>query len=263
VVRLPGRPHRWRAPAPPRLPRSAVLYRCRVTHARVHPLRNVFAYSTYLWLADVDELPRLGPLASFRPGDHVGDPRRPIRENVQEVLARGGISLHGGRILMLAQARVFGYVFNPLTVYWCYHRDGDLACVLAEVHNTYQQRHCYLLRTDARGRAVAAKRFYVSPFYPVDGYYRMSLPEPGPRLALSVVLHRPDGHLFAASVRGHALAPTPGALAVAVARHPWPTAAVSARIRWQGVRLYARGLRTCPRPEHPTEEITCSAQPLP
>ena len=80
---------------------------------------------------------------------------------------------------MLAHARVLGYVFNPLTVFWCHRADGALACVVAEVHNTYRQRHAYLLRTDDRGRAQVPKRFYVSPFYPVDGGYRMCLPEPG------------------------------------------------------------------------------------
>ena len=80
---------------------------------------------------------------------------------------------------MLAHARVLGYVFNPLTVYWCHRPDGTLACVVAEVHNTYRQRHAYLLPADDRGRAEVPKQFYVSPFYPVDGRYRMSLPEPG------------------------------------------------------------------------------------
>ena len=97
---------------------------------------------------------------------------------------------------------MFGYVFNPLTVYWCHRADGTLACVVAEVHNTYRQRHAYLLHTDERGRAQVPKEFYVSPFYPVDGGYRMSLPEPDSRLALSIVLGRPDGHSFTASVRG-------------------------------------------------------------
>ena len=80
--------------------------------------------------------------------------------------------------------------------------DGSLACVIAEVHNTYRQRHCYLLHTGEAGRVTVPKAFYVSPFYPVEGGYRMTLPEPGQRLALTIVLDRPDGHPFVASVRG-------------------------------------------------------------
>jgi hypothetical protein len=156
--------------------------------------------------------------------------------------------------MMLANARVFGYVFNPLTVYWCHRADGTLACVVAEVHNTYGQRHAYLLQTDERGRARVPKEFYVSPFYPVDGDYQMSLPEPGARLALSIVLGRPDGHSFAASVRGRGVPATARALIGAAARHPWSTAAVAARIRWQGIKLYLRGLRVAPRPAHLPQE---------
>jgi len=230
---------------------TALLYECRIVHARRAPLRNVFSYRTYQWLVDLDELPSprgwLRPLAGFHASDHLGDPGRTIRANVDEFVRGHGIDLGGGRVLMLAHARVLGYVFNPLTVFWCLRADGTLACVIAEVHNTYGQRHAYLVHPDDRGRARTEKALYVSPYHPVDGWYQMSLPLPGTRLALSVTLHRPNGHRFSASVRGTAVPATTSALLRAAARHPWSTAAVSARIRWQGVKLYARGLRPVPR----------------
>jgi DUF1365 family protein len=237
---------------------DAALYECTITHARTAPLRNVFTYRSYQWLVDLDHLPMPGPglrlLAGFRARDHLGDPDRGIRENLDAFLRARGIDLGGGRVVMLAHARVLGYVFNPLTVYWCHRADGSLACVVAEVHNTYRQRHAYLLQTDERGRADVPKEFYVSPFYPVDGQYRMSLPEPDERLALTVVLHRPDGHSFAATVRGRGVPATTRALLRAAARHPASTAVVTARIRWQGIKLYARGLRVAKRPAHPPQE---------
>jgi DUF1365 family protein len=233
------------------------IYECRITHARVAPLRNVFRYGTYLWLVDLDHLPRFGPLASFRGRDHLGDPRYGIRENLDRFLAGRGID-RPGTVTMLAHARVLGHVFNPLTVFWCHRADGTLACVVAEVHNTYGQRHAYLLHPDDRGRVRTQKQFYVSPFYPVDGCYRMSLPEPDPRpggrLALSVLLDRPGGHSFAASVHGRAVPATVATLIRAVLRHPWSTAAVSLRIRWQGMKLYLRGLPVIPRPAHRPQE---------
>jgi uncharacterized protein len=236
----------------------ATLYDCTITHARTAPLRNVFTYRSYQWLVDLDHLPRLGPglrlLARFDARDHLGDPGRSIRENVDRFLRTRGEDLGGGTVMMLAHARVLGYVFNPLTVYWCHRADDTLACVVAEVHNTYGQRHAYLLHTDERGRAQVPKEFYVSPFYPVDGQYQMSLPEPGRRLALSVKLGRPDGHSFAASVHGRGVPATARALISAASRHPWSTAAVAARIRWQGTRLYLRGLRVIPRPAHLPQE---------
>ena len=249
-----------RAGPRPLAPRAA-LYECRVTHTRLVPLRHAFTYRTYQWLVDLDHLPRLGPglrlLAGFHGRDHLGDPGNSIRANLDQFVKTQGIDLAGGRVLMLAHARVLGHVFNPLTVYWCHRADGALACVVAEVHNTYRQRHAYLLRTDDHARAQVGKQFYVSPFYPVDGGYRMSLPEPasgtGP-LKLSVTLARRGGTAFVATVHGTSRPATARALAAAAVRHPWSTLAVSARIRWHGIRLYLRGLPVIPRPPHKPQE---------
>ena len=237
---------------------TAALYPCEVTHVRAHPIRRAFRYRTYLWLVDLDDLPRvplaLRPFARFRSRDHLGDPASPIRANVDTYLARQGISLAGGRVLMLGHARVFGYVFNPLTVYWCRRADGTLAAVIAEVHNTYGQRHAYLLHPDGRGRAEAGKEFYVSPFLPVAGRYRLHLPEPAGALRLSVTLHLNGRTVLAASVTGTRRPYTPWRLLGYALRYPWATAQVSALIRWQGIRLAARRLPIFPRPAHHAQE---------
>jgi uncharacterized protein len=236
-------------------PASAALYPCQITHVRTRPARRVFRNRSYLWLVDLDDLPRipppLRPLARFRSRDHLGDPGRPIRANVAAWLDRRGISLAGGRVLMLGNAAVLGYVFNPLTVFWCYRADGTLAAVIAEVHNTYGERHAYLLRPDSRGRAEADKDFYVSPFLPVAGRYRLHLPEPGEALRLSVTLRAGEQTLLAASVTGRRRGYTPRRLAGLALRYPWVTARVTALIHWQGIRLAARGLPITPRPRCP------------
>jgi DUF1365 family protein len=240
------------------LAEGAVLYECRIAHVRQAPLRHAFSYRTYQWLVDVDRLPRpdgwASWLTSFRARDHLGDPERTIRANVDQFLRARGVDLGGGQVLMLAHARVLGYVFNPLTLYWCHRADGALACVIAEVHNTYRQRHAYLVHTDDRGRARVGKELYVSPYHPVDGWYQMSLPRPAGRLAISITLNRPNGHRFVASVRGAAVPATRLALLRAAVRHPCSTLMVSARIRWQGIKLYARGLRPMPRPARRPQE---------
>jgi uncharacterized protein len=231
---------------------ESALYECELVHARTAPLKHGFSYQTYLWLVDLDHLPRLPwylrAWAGFRAADHLGDPAATIRSNVDIYLAENGIDLRGGRIRMLAHARVLGYVFNPMTVYWCHDPDGTLHCVVVEVHNTYGGRHRYLLHTDGRGVATTAKEFYVSPFFPVDGSYRLRLPEPDHRLAISVTLHREGGTPFVATLRGQRRPVSARTVLRAAGSHPWSTLTVSLRIRIQGISLYRRGLPVQPRP---------------
>lgn len=237
---------------------SAALYPCQVTHVRTRPKRHTVRHRTYLWLVDLAALPRLPvvlrPLARFRAEDHFAGTAATIREGLERFLAARGVDLAGGRVLMLTNARVLGYVFNPLSLYWCYDPDGTLRCVVAEVHNTYGERHCYLLRTDEKGRARTPKEFYVSPFFPVDGEYRMRLPEPGRRLDVTVELAREDTRPFTATLRGVRRPLTTAGLLRAAFRHPWATLVVTAAIHLHGVLLALRGLPVQPRPRHQPQE---------
>ncbi|WP_433894502.1 DUF1365 domain-containing protein [Streptomyces sp. CA-111067] len=234
------------------------LYDCVIGHARTGPVRHSFRFRTYLWLVDVDRLPRLPrllrPLAGFRSRDHFGGGAPSIRAGLDRFLAARGAEPVTGRVLMLAHARVLGHVFNPLTVYWCHDADGTPREVVAEVHNTYGERHCYLLHPDERGRADTAKEFYVSPFFPVDGDYRMRLPAPGERLSLTVRLDREGGTPFTATVSGRRQPASTAGLLRAAVRHPWSTLMVSAGIRLHGAVLYMRGLPVRPRPRHDLQE---------
>jgi uncharacterized protein len=234
------------------------LYDAEVRHVRHAALHRDFSHHVYLWLVDLDALPRLPlwlrPFARFAARDHLGDPSGTIRGNLDRYLAGHGIDLCGGRVLMLANARVLGYVFNPLTVYWCHRPDGALACVVAEVHNTYGERHCYLLRTDTTGRARADKEFYVSPFLEVDGEYRMHLPAPDERLALAITLRQNGSMALVATVAGVRRPATPRALAGVLARHPLVTLRTSALIRRHGIALWLRRVPVIPRPRHAPQE---------
>ncbi|NNN29686.1 DUF1365 domain-containing protein [Streptomyces sp. S3(2020)] len=233
---------------------TPALYRCAITHVRTAPQRYALRHRTYMWLVDPDRLPRLPlPLrafARFDPRDHFTGRHPSIRAGLDSFLAGHGVDLEGGPVVMLTHARVLGHVFNPLTLYWCHGPDRTPRCVVAEVHNTYGRRHSYLLRPDASGVAEVDKAFYVSPFFPVDGRYRMRLPAPGSRLDLTVHLEREDGRPFTATVRGTRHEVRAGTLL----RRPWSTLAVSAAIRLHGIRLYLRGLPVQPRPDHQNTE---------
>lgn len=230
----------------------ASLYSTTITHVRTAPIRNRFRYRSYSWFVDLDDLPELPwwlrPLAGFVSADHLGDPELSIRQNVDAFLAGRGVHLRGGRITMLANPRVFGHTFNPLSVFWCHDRQGRVVCVVAEVHNTYGERHVYLLDVDDNGSARVNKEFYVSPFNAVDGEYRMRLPEPSESLALSIVLERAGMPPFVAAVSGTRRRASPLAVLSSALKVPLAPLRVVVQIRWQGIRLWARGLPIVPRP---------------
>ena len=155
---------------------------------------------------------------------------------------------------MLAHARVLGYVFNPVSVFWCHHRDGTPAGVVAEVHNTYGERHCYWLEPDAGGRASADKAFYVSPFQPDEGRYRMRFTAPGDKVDVQIVLHDDDGPLLTARMRGLRRPLRTRTLLRMVARRPFVPQRVSASIRRHGVALWLRRVPVTPRKPHRHQE---------
>ena len=250
---------RWTPVATP------ALYDVEIAHTRSAPLRNSFTYGGHLWLVDLDDVAagrlvigrplsrRLRGQARFEAADHLGDPGVSIKANVVE-FAR----LHGvpdvARVVMLASARTglgrLSDVFNPLSTHWCYRADGSLACLVAEVHNTYGERHAYLLRPDDDGRAEADKTFYVSPFFDVAGRYRMRFSAPGPRLSITMALTRDGVTPFTATVQGTARPATAAAVRRATLRQPFMSLRFSALIRLQGVKLWLRRLPVVPRPPH-------------
>ena len=222
-------------------PRGApALYRATVRHARRTPVDHRFRYRTYYWLVDVDRPPRLPWglrwLGRVDPRDHL---------DVRRVLGDEGLT--AARILLLTGARTLGYVFNPISVFWCYDDDGTLVAQVAEVHNTYGGRHAYVLRPDGQGRSQADKAMYVSPFHPVDGSYSLRISEPAETVAVSVTLHRPSGQPFVATLQGRREEFTLANLAHAWVRCPWAPLRVTMLIRWQGIRLWRRGLEVQPR----------------
>jgi len=223
-----------------------VIYDVLITHSRRELIDRAFSHRAYMWLVDLDGMPRLPlwarPFAKFEARDHLGSPSKTIRENLDEWLAGRGIDLGGGQVLMLANARVLGYVFNPLSVYWCHDASGELVCVVAEVHNTYGGRHCYLLRTDDQGRASVDKEFYVSPFLEVDGHYVMKLPKPGDRLSVTIALRQNGKTTFSATMKG-----TRSSGLRMLFKRPLMPQRVSALIRRHGIALYLRRVPIIPR----------------
>jgi uncharacterized protein len=225
-----------------------------VAHHRTGQVRRSFRHGVYQWLVDLDAIPAqpwfLRPFASFSAADHLGDPTRSIRANVGDYLRGEGIELgESGRVVMLANARVLGHVFDPLSVFWCFDAQDCLVAILAEVHNTYGQRHTYLLRPTGSGVATADKVLAVSPFFDVSGRYELRFELTPSAVSSTVVLHRHGQAAFTATFHGHRVPATRKAIVTALIRRPLMPQQVSALIRMHGIWLWLRRLPVVSRPD--------------
>jgi DUF1365 family protein len=278
----PGSQARWLARlAPPGRLLVPAVYRCTITHSRLGGVRHSFRHTVYLWLTDVDDLPALRwpltRLARFDPRDHLGVPGRSLRANLDAFLAVHGIALPGGRVLMLAQPRGLGYAFDPVTFFFCYDRHENPVCVIAEVRNTFGERHCYLIRPDADCGPVP-KELYVSPFYPADGYYRMRLALGETELTAAIALYRPsrpparerppgaaDGRPALTAVLEGRRVRAPASLARSLLRPGQVLGAYRTitLIHWQAWRLRARGVTAARRRYHQPQAGVDAPPPAP
>lgn len=232
------------------------LYRTRITHVRRAPVHHYFEQRGYSWFVDLDNLPRLPrglrPFAKFEARDHFSTPPPAgvddtLRNRVDAFLAERSIDMRDGTVTALLQARVLGYVFNPISVYWCHDSDGVLRHVIAEVHNTYGGRHAYLLPPTGDAPAAVKKSLYVSPFNEVDGYYLVRAPEPDESLDVAISLHREHIPAFVATLRGTRR--RAGVAQVLRMQLIAPVAPLMGAvwIRIQGITLWARRVPVVPR----------------
>lgn len=245
---------------------APALVRASVSHRRSRPFPYAFETGTPMWLVDVSApnaaFPRwLRRLASIRSEDHFApDDTRPLAAKVRGYLDAQDVGWSAHRVLVLANARSLGYVFDPLSTYFCFDAAGELEGVLAEVHNTYGERHCYPLTAErvsdpgdpaeARLRSQVDKEFYVSPFFAVEGRYDIRTRLSRTRVAVAISLTQDDQTVFTASVHGDLTPATRSHVVRAVARNPVPSLRVSALIRWHGIRLWLRRLPVVPRRPH-------------
>ncbi|MGB0099888.1 MAG: DUF1365 family protein [Nocardioides sp.] len=227
------------------------VYETTIRHTRRTPWRRSFTHRSHTWLVDLDHLPDHGVLGRFEARDHLGDPSASIRDNLAAFLAQRGFELGAGKVWLAAHPRAFGFCFNPISVFWVFPEAQDgpsRPCAVVEVHNTYGDRHAYLVHPDAAGRARTEKAMYVSPFHGTDGWYDLAVPVPQQQLDVAVTLHTDDGAVFSASLTGErsdrgALRAAPAALLGALL------------IRVHGVALWLRRLPIRPRPDHRQEGV--------
>lgn len=262
---------------PGRMPVKALLGWGEVLHTRLRPVRHAFRYPTFFvmlpmraWREQGEQLSALArnrrAWISFHDTDH-GDGGPDSLAWLEQLLAREGIDDADGEIWLQCFPRVLGYAFKPVSFWYCHAADGGLRAIVAEVHNTFGERHSYLLHGESLGfgREMSARKvFHVSPFCQVEGGYRFAFmrtdvrqsPRPEPRCVVRITHDDAQGPLVITSMSGVLQPLTAAALRQAVLAMPLLSLGITARIHWQALRLWLKRVPFFSKPEPPTSAVT-------
>ena len=253
-------------------PAASALYVGSVMHRRLAPRRHRLRYRAFWMLIDLDETAALDArlslfsrnrfnLFSFHDTDHGDGKSASLRDYVDGLLAGQGIDCGGGRVALLCMPRILGYVFNPLSIYFCHRADGSLAALLYEVRNTFGEMHSYLLPVSGDAPMVhqhCAKEFYVSPFLDMDMTYDFRVAPPGERVSVVVAADDRRGAVLVASLSGERRALSDRVLAAIFVSLPLMTLKVMAAIHWEALKIWWKGMRLYPRPPAPRHAVTAA-----
>lgn len=244
---------------------------------RVAPFYQ-FVYRLFYLLLDVDRIDEIDRslrwfsrnrfnLLSLRDADYGAGERGGQRAWAEALLASAGIAA-GGRIRLLTLPRVLGFAFNPISLWYCDGTDGRLAAVIAEVRNTFGEKHAYLLADPASGPASVVegrayewvqekdKCFHVSPFFDLVGCYRFGLDRPGEQLTVMIHETRNGEPILDAALSGRRRELRDGVIVGQVLGMPWMTMGVVFGIHWQALKIWLRGARFHRKPAPPTNEVS-------
>lgn len=239
-------------------------------HQRFSPKAHRFLYRIFMFALDLDELEALHRrlrffsfnrrnLYSFREGDFLPsgeplhNPSQPadpaptparLKARVVAYLAGRGINLDGGRVLLVTLPRVFGYLFNPVSFYFCYDRAGSPVAALAEVTNTFKEMKPFVLGPETRQGAAFALRtpkyFYVSPFTDMDVAFDFTLRPPGEKLSVQIDDYAAGQRTLTSTLTGTRQPLTDGALAWFTFKYPFLTLRIIGLIHWNALKLYLK-----------------------
>ncbi|MGT2440757.1 DUF1365 domain-containing protein [Bradyrhizobium betae] len=241
---------------------SSCLYTGQVVHRRFMPRAHRLRYRVFWMLLDLSEVDSLSKkltffsrnrfnLASFHDSDHGDGSDLPLLKQARALLRQAGCQADQLVIKLLCMPRILGYGFNPLSVYFCVRQDGSLEAIIYEVHNTFGERHSYVMPVQGpvNGRASeiveqhCPKGFYVSPFLGMDMSYGFRVRPPAARVEVSIQGKENDKTIIAASLSGARHELTDGVLLKAFASHPLLTMKVIAGIHWHALRMVLKGFR--------------------
>ena len=240
-----------------------------VRHTRLRPSRHAFNYANYFLMLPMRSMAAHGSgalarnrraLLSFFDSDH-GDSRANALEWLDDVLIREGVEDASGEVWLHTYPRVLGYTFKPVSFWYCHQADGALRAIVVEVHNTFGERHCYLLDSPQYGRELKAdKVFHVSPFCTVEGSYRFrflrSHASGVDKTVARIDYDDSAGPLLETSVGGALVPLSAASLRKAFWRYPAMTFGVIARIHWQAFKLWRKRIPFINKPQPPEIFVT-------
>ena len=236
---------------------QSAIYAGHVLHARSRPRKHSLRYSVFSLLVDLDEVEELNKtlrlfgynkpaLYSVHDADHGNGRPGELRSWVEERLAAAGLQGHGWQIRMLCYPRILGYVFNPITVYFCYRPEGQLAGVLYEVCNTFNERHTYVIPVESEAGGIlrhrCAKEMYVSPFMPMNCEYNFRISPPTDDVAINIGESDADGPMLFATFSGKRRPLSDRALLRMLVTYPLMTMKVMGGIHWEALKLWWKGV---------------------
>lgn len=257
-------------------PNGALLCAGEVRHTRLRPVRHAFAYRVFFLRLPLRSLHHSSSpfdnlrffsrnrfnLLSFHDADH-GDGKQPPLHWIDNLLREQGVTDANGEIWLQTFPRVLGYVFNPVSFWFCHRCDGTLRAVLCEVSNTFGERHCYLLdtgKTIANGEELEARKvFHVSPFCEIKGNYRFCFfrrADAHEQTLASIAYDDAHGPLLDTSLAGTSTPLGDRAMLTAFFAHPLMTLAIVARIHWQALQLWLRRVPFHSKPAPPSAKVT-------
>ncbi len=253
---------------------NSALYVGTVIHRRLRPRRHYLRYAAFWMLLDLDEIDRLTRrlrlfsrrrfnAMSFYHTDHGEQTEEPLRRQIERHLGAAGIAFDGGTVQLLCMPRIFGYGFNPLSIYFCYRADGTLAALLYEVRNTFGERHSYLIPAENRASGVihqsCEKRFYVSPFMDMNLRYDFRVVPPAEMTSVVISASDAQGLLIVASLIGRRKPLNDAVLFWLLLRMPFLTLKVVGAIHWHALRMWLKGFVLKRRPTKPAQPVTVVA----
>lgn len=260
--------------AKPAIP-AAALFEGKTVHCRYTPYRRRFEFAFAQVLLDVDRIQDAARglrlfsynrpnVMSFYDRDHGDRSGAPLRAWAQAQFTKNGVSLDGGAIRLLCFPRMFGFVFNPISVFFGYGPDGALRGLIYQVNNTFGETHSYVAHVEDGIAAPhsAAKAFHVSPFFAVEGDYTFRLKPPCDTLLLTIENRVQGQRTHFATIASKQKLMSDARLAKICLTMPLMTLAVVAGIHWHALFIWMRGARYHPKPAAPATETTLAHLPV-